>query len=341
MHPATSAAPGARPGRRARQLAPGPVGGERHGAVVDDPDEAGVITGVDSVPPNPEDLDRLLRNTAEFEGGTFLPTIVNDEYSRTWLIGSWPDRGVEGATSLAAKFDRIASATLADTGLVARLEAKVPSVDAATTSLADLLALLGVVALGLAARSGPARALAHMHSTTGSGPGPPRRHRRRRRGAGFAVRPGSRRPPRGRPAGPRHRATAVDLTSVGPTPHGSAGPDRAPPLEVAPNAEGEAEADAGATAAAEPDAAEVAHGWFEPPAGVAPLGGRRRGTHPSGHATRGLRPGAAICPAPTRRSGSACHDEGLLAEQVVGRPQLRYSRMTAGCATTAGPLDAV
>lgn len=114
-------------------------------------DEAGVITGVDSVPPNPEDLNRLIEDAAAFEGGTFLPTIVNDDFSRTRLIGSWPDRGTEGAESLAANFDRIAGATLAGTGVAARLEAKIPSVASATTNLANLLATLGVVALVLGA----------------------------------------------------------------------------------------------------------------------------------------------------------------------------------------------
>jgi hypothetical protein len=114
-------------------------------------DEAGVITGVDSVPPNPDDLNRLIEDAAAFEGGTFLPTIVNDDFSRTRLIGSWPDRGTAGAEALAANFDRIAGATLAGTGVAARLEAKIPSVASATTNLANLLATLGVLSLVMGA----------------------------------------------------------------------------------------------------------------------------------------------------------------------------------------------
>lgn len=113
-------------------------------------DETGVITGVDSVPPNPEDLDALLDDTAHFDDATFLPSIVTEDYSRTRLIGSWPDHGSDAAASMADRFGTISAAELADTGVVARLSAKVPDVEPATTALANDLAILGIVAIVLA-----------------------------------------------------------------------------------------------------------------------------------------------------------------------------------------------
>lgn len=114
-------------------------------------DETGVITGVDSVPPNPDDLNSLLEDTAAFDNGTFLHSIVTEDYSRTRLIGSWPDRGPGVATSVAARFDTIASATLADTGIVARFRAKMPTAESASTTLANDLGIMGGLALVLAA----------------------------------------------------------------------------------------------------------------------------------------------------------------------------------------------
>lgn len=117
-------------------------------------DETGVITGVDSVPPNPDDLATLLAATAEFDDGTFLPNIVTDDYSRTRLIGSWPNRGADAVVSMERRFDRIASAELADTGIVARLTAKVPTAEPATEALNNALGILGALAIALAATLG-------------------------------------------------------------------------------------------------------------------------------------------------------------------------------------------
>ena len=113
-------------------------------------DETGIITGVDSVPPNPDDLQSLLEDTAQFDDATFLPSIVTDDYSRTRLIGSWPDHGADAAASMASRFESIAGVELAETGVIARLTAKVPDVEPATTALGNDLGILGAVAIGLA-----------------------------------------------------------------------------------------------------------------------------------------------------------------------------------------------
>jgi hypothetical protein len=117
-------------------------------------DQAGIISGVDSVPPNPDDVTSLIAQTNSFDDGVLLHQLVNDDYSRTRLIAYWPDRGAVALEAMSRRFDALSLALLQDTDMSAHLSGRVPATDAAPTALATDLGVVGVTSLVLAALLG-------------------------------------------------------------------------------------------------------------------------------------------------------------------------------------------
>lgn len=115
---------------------------------------AGIVTGVDSVPPNPADVATLLTEMDAFDGGVLLHSLVNDDYSRTRLIAYWPNHGQTAIAHMADRFDTIAAALLADTGIAAHLTGRVPATRDAPEALATELGGIGALLLVLAATLG-------------------------------------------------------------------------------------------------------------------------------------------------------------------------------------------
>ncbi len=113
-------------------------------------DEAGIITGVDSVPPNPSDIDALIATTHDFDNGELLHRLVNDDFSRTRLIGYRPDRGSGSVEAIARRFDQISVVLLQNTDVAARLVAREPAIEQTPTTMADILGLVGAITLVLA-----------------------------------------------------------------------------------------------------------------------------------------------------------------------------------------------
>ncbi len=112
-------------------------------------DEAGIITGVDSVPPNPADIDALITKTHDFDNGDLLHRLVNDDFSRTRLIGYRPDRGSGSVEAIARRFDQISVVLLQNTDVAARLVAREPAIEQTPTTMADILGLVGAVTVVL------------------------------------------------------------------------------------------------------------------------------------------------------------------------------------------------
>jgi len=117
-------------------------------------DEAGIISGVDSVPPNPDDVTSLIAQTNAFDNGALLHELVNDDYSRTRLIAYWPDRGTVALEAMSRRFDNLSSALLKDTDMYAHLSGRVPATDTAPSSLALDLGIVGAAGLVLGALAG-------------------------------------------------------------------------------------------------------------------------------------------------------------------------------------------
>ncbi len=112
-------------------------------------DEAGIITGVDSVPPNPADIDALIVKTHDFDNGVLLHQVVNDDFSRTRLIAYRPDRGSGSVEAMARRFDQISVVLLQNTDVAARLTAREPAIEQTPTTMADILGLLGALTVVL------------------------------------------------------------------------------------------------------------------------------------------------------------------------------------------------
>jgi hypothetical protein len=113
-------------------------------------DEAGIITGVDSVPPNPDDVTSLIAQTNSFDNGALLHELVNDDYSRTRLIAYWPDRGSAALEAMSRRFDSLSLALLQDTDMYAHLSGRVPANESAPSSLATDLGIAGVASIAAA-----------------------------------------------------------------------------------------------------------------------------------------------------------------------------------------------
>lgn len=113
--------------------------------------EAGTIAGVDSVPSNPDDIATLLAQTGSFQDGAFLADIANDDLSRTRIVAWVPDEGRARLDELANRLDRISLVVFEDLGISARFGAEVVSTASTRRTLANDLALLGLLALALGA----------------------------------------------------------------------------------------------------------------------------------------------------------------------------------------------
>lgn len=126
-------------------------------------DAAGVVSGVDSIPPNPVDTDQLLTEITNYRGGAFVAPYVTADFSRSRLIGYAPDRGAPTLEELAHRFDRISTSVFVGTGVAARFTATMPSVHKATADLATDLAIIGFVLLALAILSAVSATWARHH----------------------------------------------------------------------------------------------------------------------------------------------------------------------------------
>ena len=113
--------------------------------------EAGTIAGVDSVPSNPDDIDRLLAQTRAFATGDLMADIANDDLSRTRIVAWLPDEGRARLEGLATRLDGIALVVFDDLGISARISAEVVATTATRRTLANDLALLGMLAVALGA----------------------------------------------------------------------------------------------------------------------------------------------------------------------------------------------
>ena len=112
--------------------------------------EAGAITGVDSIPSNPADIDRLLRDTNGFGGGLIDQT-TNGDFSRTRIVAWMPDEGRARLDELANRLDRISVVVFEDLGISVRVGAEVVATTPTRQALASDLALLGLLAVALGA----------------------------------------------------------------------------------------------------------------------------------------------------------------------------------------------
>lgn len=120
-------------------------------------DSAGVITGVDSVPPDEHDVATLLDEASTYDGGTFLRTYVSDDFSTARLVGFMDDTGTDARGQLAARVEYVSGQVLADTGVVSHFTAGArdprPADDALVRALLVLgfgLVVLGVLSAGAA-----------------------------------------------------------------------------------------------------------------------------------------------------------------------------------------------
>lgn len=112
--------------------------------------EAGAITGVDSIPSNPEDIDRLLTETGQFAPG-LVDRITNEDLSRTRIVAWVPDEGRARLDELANRLDRISVVVFEDLGISVRVGADVIATTPTRKELASHLALLGMLAVALGA----------------------------------------------------------------------------------------------------------------------------------------------------------------------------------------------
>ena len=103
--------------------------------------EASNVSGVDSVPPNPDDVARLLQETAKFDNGAYMAALVNDDSSKTTLRGQLASRSNEQVATLMNRFLTIANAELAGTGITAEIVIRVPDTAKATELLGNQLLL--------------------------------------------------------------------------------------------------------------------------------------------------------------------------------------------------------
>jgi hypothetical protein len=113
--------------------------------------EAGAVTGIDAVPPNPADAEVLISDIQAFDGGQLLHSLVSDDFSRARLTGYWPTHGAAELEQLTDRFDTVAAAELSGTNVHAELRGALPDTEVAVHTLVDDLAIVGVVALGLGA----------------------------------------------------------------------------------------------------------------------------------------------------------------------------------------------
>jgi hypothetical protein len=112
--------------------------------------EAGAITGVDSLPSTPEDIDRLLEETRSF-APELVERTTNDDLSRSRIVAWLPDEGRARLDELANRLDRISVAVFEDLGVSVRVGADVIAVTPTRQSLANDLALLGMMGVALGA----------------------------------------------------------------------------------------------------------------------------------------------------------------------------------------------
>lgn len=112
--------------------------------------EAGTITGVDSLPSNPEDIDRLLEQTRAFSP-TLIERTTSDDLSRTRIVAWLPDDGRARLDELANRLDRISVVVFEDLGVSVRVGAELIAVTSTRQALASDLALLGMLAVALGA----------------------------------------------------------------------------------------------------------------------------------------------------------------------------------------------
>jgi hypothetical protein len=112
--------------------------------------EAGAITGVDSIPASPGDIDRLLAESEVF-AGDLLDRTTNDDLSRTRIVAWVPDEGRARIDELANRLDRISVVVFEDLGISVRFGADVVATTPTRQSLAKSLALLGLLGIALGA----------------------------------------------------------------------------------------------------------------------------------------------------------------------------------------------
>jgi hypothetical protein len=112
--------------------------------------EAGAITGVDSIPSNPEDIDQLLGQTGVF-GSSLLAQTTNDDLSRTRIVAWLPNEGRARLDELANRLDRISVVVFEDLGISVQVGAEVVAATPTRQSLARNLALLGLLGIALGA----------------------------------------------------------------------------------------------------------------------------------------------------------------------------------------------
>ena len=211
--------------------------------------EAGAITGVDSIPSNPDDIANLIDQTRRFDDGRLLTSITNEDFSRTRIVAWLPDEDRARLDRLASRLDQISLVVFEDLGIVARFTADVVAPAPARTSLAHDLAILGIlgVALGGAValltlrdrhlheerhRARHRRLFGHGYHVTASA-GAVARRRRRGRGrrvapplaTGIALRPSQPGARRRRPVGRRGRLGGVTTSTGSSRPVGPPGPE--------------------------------------------------------------------------------------------------------------------
>ena len=112
--------------------------------------EAGAITGVDSLPSNPDDIDRLLQETRSF-APELVERTTNDDLSRTRIVAWLPDEGRARLDELANRLDRISVVVFEDLGVSVRVGADLIAITPTRQSLAKALALLGMMSIALGA----------------------------------------------------------------------------------------------------------------------------------------------------------------------------------------------
>lgn len=112
--------------------------------------EAGAITGVDSLPSNPEDIDRLLEETRSF-APELVERTTNDDLSRTRIVAWLPDQGRARLDELANRLDRISVVVFEDLGVSVQVGADLIAITPTRKSLANDLALLGMMGIALGA----------------------------------------------------------------------------------------------------------------------------------------------------------------------------------------------